>query len=35
MKTIKNKNTRKVKGPAVFYAFKLTAADFGFRKIMS
>jgi len=33
MKTIKSENTKKVKGPAVFYAFTLTAAVFGFRKI--
>jgi len=34
MKTIKNENTRKVKGLAVCYAFKLTAAVFVFRKIL-
>jgi len=35
MKIIKNENTIKVKGPAVFYAFKLTAAVFVFGKILS
>jgi hypothetical protein len=34
MKTIKNENTRKVTGPAVFYASKLNVAVIVFGKIL-
>jgi hypothetical protein len=34
MKTTKSENTKKVKGLADFYAFRLNAAVFGFRIIL-